>query len=64
MASKSDSNDPRVVDDMSQPMRSFGCECSDLKRLEEASRLMQQLEWKIARRSSRPSGSDRTDRSD
>ena len=64
MASKSDSNDPRVVDDMSQPMRSFGCDCSDLKRLEEASRLMQQLEWKLARRWSRPTGTDRTDLND
>lgn len=63
MASKSD-NDPRVADDMSQPMRTFGCECSDLKRLEETSRLMQQLEWKIARRSSIPSGPEGTDRGD
>ncbi len=63
MASKSD-NDPRVADEMSQPMRSFGCECSDLKRLEETCRLLQQLEWKIVRRSSRPANSDGTARSD
>ena len=60
MASKSD-NDPRVADDMSQPMRSFGCESSDLKRLEETSRLMQQLEWKIARRSNGAIDPDRPD---
>jgi len=60
MASKSD-NDPRVADDMSQPMRSFGCESSDLKRLEETSRLMQQLEWKIARRLNGPTDPDGPD---
>ena len=60
MASKSD-NDPRVADEMSQPMRSFGCDCSDLKRLEETSRLMQQLEWKIARRSPSNADTDSTD---
>ena len=63
MASEANFNDPPVTDDVSKPMRSFGCESSELKRLEETSRLMQQLEWQIARRSSRPR-SEASDRGD
>jgi hypothetical protein len=63
MAPEAKFNAPPVADDVSQPMRSFGCESSELKRLEETSRLMQQLEWQLARRSSRPrkESSDRGD---
>jgi len=54
MPPKAEPNESGKYDEISQPLTRFGCESIELKRLEETARLMERLEWSIARRSKRP----------
>jgi hypothetical protein len=54
MPPKADPNESGKYDEISQPLNRFGCESMELNRLEETAKLMERLEWSIARSSKRP----------